>query len=172
MKVRARPRRIPAFGEWNYYDDGGYGYGDGAGDWPVTQTQYLDSAMQAGIFVTLPASPKPLKKVVKWSDSGTLEVDGEQRQRQEVVVGLREQHGTKKEEGRGKPVEIYLKVPHAADAHLSTTAGYNKTSRRVRAVKAVDEDLYVIPPDMLCHNNPRKRLTKRLWIGCLGCVSA
>ncbi|KAF7051010.1 hypothetical protein CFC21_059298 [Triticum aestivum] len=168
-KVRARPRRIPAFGEWNYYDDGGYGYGDGdgAGDWPVTQC--LDSAMQAGLFVSLPTSPKPLKKVVKWSDSGTLEVDGEQRQK--VVVGLREEHGPKKE-GRGKPIEIYLKVPHAADGHLSTTAGYNK-GHRVRAVKAVDEDLYVIPPDMLCHNNnPRKRLTKRLWIGCLGCVSA
>ncbi|VAI10470.1 uncharacterized protein LOC119294119 [Triticum dicoccoides] len=165
-KVRARPRRIPAFGEWNYYDDGGYGYGDGAGDWPVTQC--LDSAMQAGLFVSLPTSPKPLKKVVKWSDSGTLEVDGEQRQRQrqrqKVVVGLREEHGPK------KPIEIYLKVSDA-DAHLA--ASCNKASRRARAVKAVDEDLYVIPPDMLCHNNnQRKRLTKRLWIGCLGCVSA
>ncbi|KAM3316306.1 hypothetical protein ACQJBY_034439 [Aegilops geniculata] len=165
QKVRARPRRIPAFGEWNYYDDGGYGYGDGAGDWPAAK--YLDSAMQAGLFVSLPASPKPLKKVVKWSDSGTLEVDGEQRQRQrqrqKVVVGLREEHGPK------KPIEIYLKVSDA-DAHLA--ASCNK-ARRARAVKAVDEDLYVIPPDMLCHNNnPRKRLTKRLWIGCLGCVSA
>ncbi|VAI24879.1 unnamed protein product [Triticum turgidum subsp. durum] len=167
-KVRARPRRIPAFGEWNYYDDGGYGYGDGAGDWPATQC--LDSAMQAGLFVSLPASPKPLKKVVKWGDSGTLEVDGEQRQRQrqKVVVGLREEHGPRKQQ-QGKPIEIYLKVSDAADAHLA--ASCTKT-RRARVVKAVDEDLYVIPPDMLCHNNPRKRLTKRLWIGCLGCVSA
>lgn len=85
--------------------------------------------------------------MVKWSDSGTLEVDGEQRQK--VVAGLREEHGPRKQ---GKPMEIYLKVSDA-DAHL--TASCNKTPRRVRAVKAVDEDLYVIPPDMLCHSNPR-----------------
>ncbi|KAE8782070.1 hypothetical protein D1007_44588 [Hordeum vulgare] len=166
-KVRARPRRIPAFGEWNYYDDGGYGYGDG--DWPATQTQYLDSAMPAGMVIALPASPKPPKKAVKWIDSGTLEAAVEQRQK--VVVGLREEHGAKKPQG--KPIEVYLKVSDA-DAHR-TAASRNKT-RRARAVKAVDEDLYVIPPDMLCHNNPRRRLTtKRLWTGCLGglgCVSA
>jgi hypothetical protein len=65
QNVRARPRRIPAFGEWNYYDHGGYGYGyAGGGDWPVTQ--YFESAMQAGggMVIALPASPpKPAKKV-------------------------------------------------------------------------------------------------------------
>ena len=59
QNVRARPRRIPAFGEWNYYDHGGYGYADG--DWPVTQ--YFESAMQPGMVFALPASPKPAKKV-------------------------------------------------------------------------------------------------------------
>jgi hypothetical protein len=60
QKERARPRRIPAFGEWNYYDHGGYGYADG--DWPVTQ--YFESAMHAGgMVIALPASPKPVKKV-------------------------------------------------------------------------------------------------------------
>ena len=62
QNVRARPRRIPAFGEWNYYDHGGYGYADG--DWPVTQ--YFESAMEdGGLVFALPASPtpKPVKKV-------------------------------------------------------------------------------------------------------------
>lgn len=66
-----------------------------------------------------------------------MKVDGEQRQ-QKVVVGLREQHGTKKQ----------AKVSDAgAETHLS----YSNGARR--AAKAMDSDLYVIPPDMLCHNN-------------------
>ncbi|KAL6840861.1 hypothetical protein ACP4OV_029387 [Aristida adscensionis] len=134
-KPRARPRRIPAFGEWNY------GYGGGGGDWPVTQ--YFDAALQlqAGLVM----APKPVKKVVKWSDSYTLEVeDGEKHHQQQ-------QH--KKEQG------VVKKQSRVADC-----------SRKV--VKAVDEDLYEIPPDMLC-NKPRhkKKVTtakKSLWMGCLG----
>lgn len=156
--VRARPRRIPAFGEWNYYDHGGYGYGyAGGGDWPVTQ--YFESAMQAGggMVIALPASPpKPAKKAVTWS-SATMEMADEEeqrRQRQKVVVGMQEQHATKKKTGAGAPT--------------MSSAKYQTTRR---AVKAVDEDLYVIPPDMLCHK-PRKRLPKSLWIGgCLGRLS-
>lgn len=54
--VRARrQQRIPAFGEWNYE------YGGAGDDWPVTQ--YFDSAMQAGLVVAIPPSPKPAKKV-------------------------------------------------------------------------------------------------------------
>lgn len=49
---RARRQRIPAFGEWNY---------DYGGDWPVTQ--YFDSAMQAGLAMAVPPSPKPVRKV-------------------------------------------------------------------------------------------------------------
>jgi hypothetical protein len=59
----------------------------------------------------------------------------QRRQRQKVVVGLQEQHGTKKKKtGAGAPT--------------MSSAKYQTTRR---AVKAVDEDLYVIPPDMLCH---------------------
>lgn len=49
---RAWRQRIPAFGEWNY---------DYGGDWPVTQ--YFDSAMQAGLVMAVPPSPRPVKKV-------------------------------------------------------------------------------------------------------------
>ncbi|KQJ88576.1 uncharacterized protein LOC100828522 isoform X1 [Brachypodium distachyon] len=151
--IRARPRRIPAFGEWNYYDDGGYGYGDGGGDWPVTQ--YFDSAMamQAGLVMALPVSPKPVKKAVKWIDSATLEAE----QRAHKVVAGPGEHGAKKQ---GKQSRV---SDSDAGAHL---AGRNHKAC-IRAVKAVDEDLYVIPPDMLCHK-PRKGLAKSLWIGCLG----
>ncbi|TVU25651.1 hypothetical protein EJB05_28155 [Eragrostis curvula] len=151
MKARraARRQRVPAFGEWNY------AYG---GDWPVTQ--YFDSAMQAGLFVAVPPSPKPLKKAVKWSDSATLEDEKHKQQQHKVVVGLGDHGAVKKQ---GKQSRVADAGPHAADY------GY----KACRVVKAVDQDLYEIPPDMLCHK-PRKKLTRRsVWLGCLGlsCVA-
>ncbi|KAL5203790.1 hypothetical protein ABZP36_008661 [Zizania latifolia] len=161
MKERVRRRRIPAFGEWNYDHDGGYGYSDG--DWPVTQ--YFDSAMQAGLVIALPpASPKPAKKAVKWIDSGALAEEGDEKQ-QKVVVGL----AVAAEHGARKPAR------RLADAGAHAAYHY----KACRPVKAVDQDLYEIPPDMLCHN-PRKRVTatrrsSSLWMGCclgLSCVAA
>ncbi|XP_066335497.1 uncharacterized protein [Miscanthus floridulus] len=145
-KARARRQRIPAFGEWNYAYVG-------AGDWPVTQ--YFDSALQAGqLVVAIPPSspPKPANKVVKWrEESATLELEDEdEKQRQHVVVGLGDHGGAVKKQGKQESLVV---------AH--------------DRVHAMDQDLYHIPPDMLCHE-PRKRLTRRsLWIGCLGldCVA-
>ncbi|XP_064966767.1 uncharacterized protein LOC135613658 isoform X2 [Musa acuminata AAA Group] len=42
------------------------------------------------------------------------------------------------------------------------------TARRLRAPKAVDEDLYKIPPELLCRKPKRKKLLRSLWSGCLG----
>lgn len=67
---------------------------------------------------------------MKWSDSATLELEDE-KQRQQVVVGLGE-HGAVKKQGKQSRV---------ADASPACRL----------AVKAVDQDLYQIPPDMLCH---------------------
>ncbi|CAD6256978.1 unnamed protein product [Miscanthus lutarioriparius] len=149
-KARARRQRIPAFGEWNYAYVG-------AGDWPVTQ--YLDSAMQAGRLVVAipPSPPKPANKVVKWRESATLSLeledeDEDEKQRQQhVVVGLGDHGGAVKKQGKQQSTVV----------------------RAYEAVKAIDQDLYHIPPDMLCHD-PRKRLRRRsLWMGCLGlnCVA-
>ncbi|KAL6659752.1 hypothetical protein ACP70R_002581 [Stipagrostis hirtigluma subsp. patula] len=133
--ARARRQRIPAFGEWNY--------GYAAGDWPVTQ--YFDSALQAGLGMALPPSPKPVKKVVKWSDSAPV---FEEEKPAKNTMG-EHGHGAGKKQGKQSRV---------ADCNY----------KACRVVKAVDEDLYQIPPDMLC-NKPRKRVTsKSLWMGCLG----
>jgi hypothetical protein len=72
--------------------------------------------------------------VVKWRESATptLELDEEdEKQRQQVVVGLGEgEHGgAAKKQGKQQTT-----VVHAYEA-----------------VKAIDQDLYHIPPDMLCH---------------------
>ncbi|KAL6662284.1 hypothetical protein ACP70R_000143 [Stipagrostis hirtigluma subsp. patula] len=123
--ARARRQRIPAFGEWNY--------GYAAGDWPVTQ--YFDSALQAGLGMALPPSPKPVKKdrwtVVKWSDSAALEAD----EKQPKIMAGEQGHGAGRKQGKQSRV---------ADCNY----------KACRVVKAVDEDLYEIPPDMLC-NKPR-----------------
>ncbi|XP_066335619.1 uncharacterized protein [Miscanthus floridulus] len=163
-KARARRQRIPAFGEWNYAYVG-------AGDWPVTQ--YFDSAMQAGrlVVATIPPSspPKPANKVVKWrEESATLELEDEdedEKQRQHVVVGLGDHGGAVKKQGKQGSLVVAHDRVHASSAYKACRVG--------AAVKAMDQDLYHIPPDMLCHE-PRKRLTRRsLWIGCLGldCVA-
>jgi hypothetical protein len=73
---------------------------------------------------------------VKWSDSATLEVDERQHK---VVVGLGD-HGALKKQGKQS------RVADAADY---------KACRVVN--KAVDQDLYEIPPDMLCHKPRVKR---------------
>ncbi|KAF0930298.1 hypothetical protein E2562_031940 [Oryza meyeriana var. granulata] len=122
--------------------------------------------MQArGLVFSLPPSPKPAKKAVKWIDSGALEVDEKQRQRQhKVVVGLAVsaagEHGAARKQGKQSRV---------ADAEAHAETGCNRSPA---VVKAVDRDLYEIPPDMLCHK-PKKRVTRSLWMGCLGlsCVA-
>ncbi|KAG0529905.1 hypothetical protein BDA96_05G137700 [Sorghum bicolor] len=162
-KATARRQRIPAFGEWNYAYVG-------AGDWPVTQ--YFDSAMQAGRLVMAIPPPSPPKPAAnKWRESsGTLELEDEdededEKQRQQHVVAVGH-GGAVKKQGKQQQQQ-QSPVAHA----------YSKACRRVGAaaavVKAMDQDLYHIPPDMLCHE-PRKRVTRRsLWMGCLGldCVA-
>ncbi|XP_065046116.1 uncharacterized protein LOC135677674 [Musa acuminata AAA Group] len=44
-----------------------------------------------------------------------------------------------------------------------------KKQGRATAPKAVDEDLYKIPPELLHHKKPKRaRMFKNLWSGCMG----
>lgn len=81
---------------------------------------------------------------MKWSGSGTLEPEDEKQRRHAVVVGLGEQG----------PVKIQGKQSRVADAGAHAAPAY-KACRL--AVKPVDQDLYQIPPDMLCHEPRVKR---------------
>ena len=88
-------------------------------------------------------------KVVKWRESsGTLELEDEdededEKQRQQHVVAVGH-GGAVKKQGKQQQQQ-QSPVAHA----------YSKACRRVGAaaavVKAMDQDLYHIPPDMLCH---------------------
>lgn len=180
-QARARRQRVPAFGEWNH----AYGYGGGGGDQRPVVTHYdLDSAMQMQarrLVVAIPAvPPKHASKVVKWRQSATatLELEDEdgEHEEDEKKKQLQQQHL-----GLDVVVELGLGGAGAGAARKqqgkqqSPVVGYQQARRRRAAVKTVDQDLYHIPPDMLCHE-PRKRLTRKksLWTGCLGlsCVVA
>lgn len=89
--------------------------------------------------------------MVKWRESGTttleLEDDDEdekkqQQQQRVVVVGLGEHGGAvvKKQAKQQGPV--------AAHARVHCRVGAAAAGK----VKAMDQDLYHIPPDMLCHD--------------------
>lgn len=176
-QARARRQRVPAFGEWNH----AYSYGGGGGDQRPVVTHYdLDSAMQMQarrLVVAIPAvPPKPASKVVKWRQSATatLELEDEDDEHEDEKKKQQQQHHL------GLDVVVGLGLGGAGAARKqqgkqqSPVVGYQARRRRA-AVKTVDQDLYHIPPDMLCHE-PRKRLTRRksLWTGCLGlsCVVA
>ncbi|THU58751.1 hypothetical protein C4D60_Mb03t17710 [Musa balbisiana] len=135
-------RQIPAFGSWNYYDD-------------LPITQYFESAMQAGLvrgqsFVEdadlyqVPSSPAKLSY--------------HQRHQRKEKRGGDKQHQTGQQRKQGKVCDVTVTAP--------------ATPRRIRAPKAVDEDLYKIPPELLYQKPKRKRLL-RGWSGCLGlhCVA-
>ena len=72
--------------------------------------------------------------MVKWrEESATLELEDEdedEKQRQHVVVGLGDHGGAVKKQGKQQSTVV----------------------RAYEAVKAIDQDLYHIPPDMLCHD--------------------
>ncbi|KAJ6849442.1 uncharacterized protein M6B38_270650 [Iris pallida] len=152
--------QIPAFGNWDYCDE-----------MPITQ--YFESAMQAGLIrghycaapaaaaadgygygcggdadlfkvpVAPPAVPRPVahhqRKVRK--NEGEKRVSREQQLRKQGrVYDLTNQSSPKKN---------------------------NNNSTTVKP-KAVDEDLYKIPPELLHQKPKKKRLLRNLWSGCLG----
>ena len=78
--------------------------------------------------------------MVKWRESASptleLEDEDEKQRQQDVVVGLGDHGGAVKKQGKQQST-----VVHAYEA-----------------VKAINQDLYHIPPDMLCHD-PRVSYT-------------
>ncbi|KAK1295042.1 hypothetical protein QJS10_CPA16g00533 [Acorus calamus] len=133
--------KIPAFGNWDLGDD-------------LPITQYFDSETQAGLtrgnffftnVVHQDYKDDDLKKQPSWVVISPHKVKKGVEKREVHVHGLREQ---KKKQRR------------VCDVTPAETKG------RRRAPKAVDEDLYKIPPELLSRK-PRKRVMD-FWISCLG----
>ncbi|XP_074562892.1 uncharacterized protein LOC141819506 [Curcuma longa] len=66
----------------------------------------------------------------------------------------------------------YLREHSGKQVKASADLKQQTTPRRLRASKAVDEDLYKIPPELLYQKPKRKRLLKNLWSGCMGLNSS
>ncbi|KAL6643456.1 hypothetical protein ACP70R_018222 [Stipagrostis hirtigluma subsp. patula] len=51
--------------------------------------------------------------------------------------------------------------------------GGPRAARRPRVVRAVDEDLYTVPPDLLRTKPKGRKKVRSLWMGCVGlnCVA-
>ena len=83
--------------------------------------------------------------MVKWrEESATLELEDEdEKQRQHVVVGLGDHGGAVKKQGKQQSLVVAHDRVHASSAYKACRVGV--------AVKAMDQDLYHIPPDMFCH---------------------
>ncbi|XP_038973502.1 uncharacterized protein LOC103695748 isoform X2 [Phoenix dactylifera] len=66
-------------------------------------------------------------------------------------AGEKQQNGNEQQRKQGRVCDVGAQSP-----------------RKSRAPKAVDEDLYKIPPELLYQKPKRKRMLRSLWSGCLG----
>ncbi|KAJ8491927.1 hypothetical protein OPV22_013648 [Ensete ventricosum] len=133
---------IPAFGSWDYCDD-------------LPITQYFESAMQAGLVRGRPFGGEDADffKVTADTVKPTHHHHHHHHHQRKVKKPVERQYQQGQQRKQGK----------ASDVTAQTTP------RRPRAAKAVDEDLYKIPPELLYQKPKRKRLLKGLWSGgCLG----
>ncbi|CAL9157994.1 unnamed protein product [Musa hybrid cultivar] len=152
---------IPAFGSWDYCDD-------------LPITQYFESAMQAGLVRGRPfGEDADFLKVTADTVKPTHHHHHHHHHQRKVLnllpgtrvlrlFALILAHQVKKPGERQYQQGQQRKQGKASDVTAQATP------RRPRAAKAVDEDLYKIPPELLYQKPKRKRLLKGLWSGCLG----
>ncbi|KAH0467043.1 hypothetical protein IEQ34_004281 [Dendrobium chrysotoxum] len=138
--------QIPTFGNWDYGDE-----------MPITQ--YFESARQAGLVRSGFSG--------EGCDADLFNVP--------VVmpVKLAHQEGlcrrkVRKRNDSGGEAKGHSKE-HKQSKQGKVSGEVSRPPRRsVAAPKAVDEDLYKIPPELLYQKPKRKRFLRHLFSGCLG----
>ncbi|XP_073014088.1 uncharacterized protein [Typha latifolia] len=119
-----------------------FGHWDYCDELPMTQ--YFESAIQAGLF----------HRHYLGEDGDLFKVK---------PPTYRHLHGSQNKVRNGGVEKQQRKQGSVCDV------GVGRSPRKVRAVpKAVDEDLYKIPPELLYQKPKTKRLLRKLWSGCLG----
>ncbi|XP_010910348.1 uncharacterized protein [Elaeis guineensis] len=130
--------QIPAFGNWDYCDE-------------LPITQYFESARQAGLI-----------RGHYFAEDGDLF---------KVPVPVKptqhhyHHHHKKLRKGAGETLRNG-KEQQRKQGRVYDVGG--QSPRKPRAPKAVDEDLYKIPPELLYQKPRRNRMLRSLWSGCLG----
>ncbi|WOL14415.1 hypothetical protein Cni_G23195 [Canna indica] len=127
-------RQIPAFGNWDYCDD-------------LPITQYFESAMQAGLvrdrFLGNPQD----------HDADLFRVDDHNTNEKPPY----HQHIRKAKKGGQKQYQLREGQERTKQGKVCDVTAQAATPRRPRAPKAVDEDLYKIPPELL-YKKPKRCL--------------
>ncbi|XP_052139666.1 uncharacterized protein LOC127758077 [Oryza glaberrima] len=150
--ARRRPRRVPAFGEWNYYHGGDeLPSAAAAGGAPDDQEASSDVWFR---YSPAPRKPAPKKARRRAADN-----------RQKPVGG-----GNKR-----RPARTSSSDSGAATAASNTPAKLQQAAATakvavVRRPPAVDADLYQVPPPDFLPGEPirRKKAGRSMWMGCLG----
>jgi hypothetical protein len=145
QKAAARRRRVPAFGEWNYY----YHY-----DEPEAAAAAV--APPAVAYCYGYATPEPEACSDVWF---------------RYSPPPRKPTPTKKKTRRTEGDDASLEKK-GRRARPASDAGGGGLGRTTRVVRPVDEDLYQVPPpDLASHRRHSKSKRRSLWMGCLGCVA-
>ncbi|KAK3136480.1 hypothetical protein QOZ80_5BG0436050 [Eleusine coracana subsp. coracana] len=147
-KARGRRRRVPAFGEWNYY------YHSGKLSTPVPAAEWYAPAQgtEASSDVWFRYSPPPWKPP--------------------PPPNRRKARRSPESRGGGGKRKAQVATP-ASDAGASKPACTPvKTATARRVVRSVDADLYQVPPPDFEHDEPRrtrnKKASRSTWMACFG----
>ncbi|XP_020591359.1 uncharacterized protein LOC110032165 [Phalaenopsis equestris] len=145
MEVRKR-LQIPTFGNWDYSDE-----------MPITH--YFESARKAGLVRA------GLSEASYEEDLCNVPVA--------MPVKLAYQDGVyrrkvRKRNGNGGEEKGYLKEEKQRKQGTVSGDVARPPRKSVAAPKAVDEDLYEIPPELLYQKPKRKRFLRIFFTGCMG----
>ncbi|RWW51973.1 hypothetical protein BHE74_00041626 [Ensete ventricosum] len=122
--------QVPAFGYWDYCDE-------------LPITRYFESAVQAGL----------IRSHFFGEDDDLFNVSAQ------VRPAYLNHHGKVKKAGDIGGEKHYGKEQHRKRVKVISDLKLQATPRRHRAPKAVDEDLYKIPPELLYQKPKRVSLT-------------
>ncbi|CAL9058309.1 unnamed protein product, partial [Musa banksii] len=139
MEGMMKRHQVPAFGYWDYCDE-------------LPITRYFESAVQAGL----------IRGRFFGEDDDLFNVSAQ------VRPAYLNHHRKVKKTGDIGGEKHYGKGQQRKQVKVISDLRIQATPRRHRAPKAVDEDLYKIPPELLYQKPKRKRSLKKLWSGCMG----
>uniref|UniRef100_A0A0E0MLS4 Uncharacterized protein n=1 Tax=Oryza punctata TaxID=4537 RepID=A0A0E0MLS4_ORYPU len=146
--ARRRPRRVPAFGEWNYYH---------GGDELPSATEDQEACSDVWFrYSPAPRNPAPKKARRRTADHRQNPVGGGNKRRPAPRTSSSDSGAAT--EASNTPAKLHQA---AAAAKVAVVR---------RRPPAVDADLYQVPPPDFLPGEPirRKKAGRSMWMGCLG----
>ncbi|XP_002458900.2 uncharacterized protein DKFZp434B061 isoform X1 [Sorghum bicolor] len=162
MEQKARRRRVPAFGEWNYNYYGSAELATPAAAVPFERSYAAAPELEARSDVWFKYSPPPRKPppVSRKARKPPEKSYGGKRPR--AATPARASDGV---------------VPSSSVPRTPAKMSTGTAARAARVVQRVDADLYQVPPPEFVHDDDmrprwkqqrRKKASRSLWMGCFG----